>query len=133
MKKLLPGLLLLLGACSHTKEENYTMIHKVVGELATLNDSLTYLDSAITTALPGSKLRMEDGEQAKVYADLYVDSLVKSNDLTNTHLMKRFNVLNQRYTGYKEIYGIIYQELPKDSTATNARIKQSFAEATAGR
>lgn len=129
MKKLIFVLLVVIAAgCSHTEVENYTMIHKVVGELTMIKDSIDYVSHTVTTNLPGSESHIVNDKKGTRYADEYIISVSKS-DSSYGKLMQRYNVLYEHYNTYKEMFGLIYKELPKDSVNKNEAIKRDFERA----
>jgi hypothetical protein len=128
MKKILFALLIIASGCSHTTEENYSNIYKVVGELNTIKDSIDYVHATLSTNLPGSEDHIVSDKKGTRYEESYVN-LVAKNDSAHGKMMKRYSVLYEHYNTYKEMFGLIYKELPKDSAAKNEAIKQSFEEA----
>ena len=128
MKKLIFALAVALAGCSHTEEENYTMINKVVGELTMIKDSIDYLSTTLNSNLPGSETHILDDKKGTRYEESYIIFVSKS-DSTYGKMMNRYNVLYEHYNTYKEMFGLIYQELPKDSINKNAAIKSAFEEA----
>ncbi len=129
MKKIIFALIVVIAAgCTHTKEENYTMIHKVVGELTMIKDSIDLVSNTLTTNLLGSETHVVSDKKGTRYDEEYIMFVTKS-DSAHGKLMKRYNVLYEHYNTYKEMFGLIYRELPKDSASKNEAIKRDFEEA----
>lgn len=129
MRKIIFVLAVVIAAgCSHTEEENYTMIGKVVGELTMIKDSIDYITTTLNTNLPGSETHIEDDKKGTRYAEDYIISVSKT-DSAHGKLMKRYNVLYEHYNTYQEMFGLIYRELPKDSATKNEAIRRDFEQA----
>lgn len=126
MKKLLLVFLTIATGCiTHTEEENYTMINKVVGELTRIKDSVDYLHSTIATTLPGSEEHLVAEKQTSRYQETYI-GFISKNDSARGKMMTRYNVLYEQYNTYKELFERVYNHLPKDSAAKNNAIRKEF-------
>lgn len=129
MKKILLALLIITAGCiTHTVEQNYTMINKVVGELNMIKDSVDYLHSAIAANLPGSEEHLVNEKKISRYQETYID-FVSKDDSTHGKMMTRYNVLYEHYNTYKELFERVYNQLPKDSAVKNNAIRHEFEEA----
>lgn len=117
--------MMMAAGCSHTEEENYTMIGKVVGELTMIKDSIDYISTTLNTNLPGSETHILDDKKGTRYEEDYIISVSKT-DSAHGKLMNRYNVLYEHYNTYQEMFGLIYRELPKDSVSKNEAIKREF-------
>ncbi|MBL7719905.1 MAG: hypothetical protein JNL72_13790 [Flavipsychrobacter sp.] len=129
MKKLVFVALIAAGGClSHTTAENYDMIGKVVTEMGTISDSLSYLHHTVSTRFPLGADHIQLKGKDTIYAQGYIESLKKTPDTVYGKMMLRYNVLQERYNTYADIFERIYRQLPPDSATRNQALRDAFQQ-----